>query len=230
MDINIYQFIEGAKKAEGLTVIIDVFRAYTTACYLFANNAGSIYVTSEVEKARSLAKNIEESILIGERNGIKLEGFDYGNSPYIISKNNFNNKNIVFTTSAGTKGIINAKKAEKIITGSFVNASAVASYIKNKKPEKVSLVAMGINGIKKADEDILLAEHLKKLLQNKKTLSQDEIRTKLRYPAGTKFFNDETQKDMPKEDFEYSLKIDRFNFILKANKISDNVFQLNLIK
>jgi 2-phosphosulfolactate phosphatase len=230
MNINIYQFIKGAKEAEGLTVIIDVFRAYTTACYLFANNAKSIYITSEVEKARNLAKNIGNSILIGERKGIKLDGFDYGNSPYIISKNNFNNKNIIFTTSAGTKGIINAKKADQIITGSFVNVSAVARYIKDKNPEKVSLVAMGINGVKRADEDILLAEYLKKLLQNTKTLSQEEIRKKLRYPAGDKFFNSDTQKDMPKEDFEYSLKIDKFKFVLKAKKISDNVFQLNLFK
>lgn len=230
MNINIYQFIEGAKRAEGLTVIIDVFRAYTTACYLFANGAESIYVTSKVEKARSLAKNINNSILIGERNGIKLEGFDYGNSPYIISKNNFKNKNIIFTTSAGTKGIINAEKADQIITGSFVNVSAVAQYIKDRNPEKVSLVAMGINGVKRADEDILLAEYLKKLLQNGKLLSQDEIRKKLRHPAGNKFFNDETQKDMPEQDFEYSLTIDNFKFVLKAEKYEDNVFQLNLIK
>ncbi len=230
MNINIYQFIDGAKRATGLTVIIDVFRAYTTACYLYNNNAESIYVTSKVEKARNLAEDIENSILIGERNGIKLEGFDYGNSPYIISKNDFTNKNIIFTTSAGTKGIINAKNAKQIIVGSFVNISTVAQYISDQNPEKVSLVAMGVNGVKRADEDMLFAEQVKNMLLNKNTLSQDEVRNKLRHPAGDKFFNDETQGDMPEQDFEYSLTIDKFKFLLKAEKYDDNVFQLNVIQ
>jgi len=229
MNINIYQFIDGAKRAKGLTVIIDVFRAYSTACYLFNNNAESIYVTSKIERARNMAEKIQNSILIGERNGIKLEGFDYGNSPYIISKNDFTNKNIIFTTSAGTKGIINAKNAVQIIVGSFVNISAVARYIKKQNPDIVSLVAMGRNGVKRADEDMLFAEQVKNLLLNKNILSQNEVRNKLRHPAGEKFFNDKTQIDLPKEDFKYSLILDKFDFVLKAEKFDDDVYQLNLI-
>lgn len=144
MKIDIYQFIEGAKKAEGLAVIIDVFRAFSTSAYLLANGAQAIYTVSEVDTARNLAKQLENNVLVGERNGIKLPGFDYGNSPYLVSSQNFKEKNIILTTSAGTKGIINADQAEEIITGSFVNVSAVADYINQKNFKKFLWLPWGL--------------------------------------------------------------------------------------
>src|SRR6056297_1980469 len=134
MEIKTHQFISGAKKAEGLTVIIDVFRAYTTASYLFAAGAEEIYVVAEIEKAESLSRELNNPVLIGERKGIKIKGFDYNNSPYFISQHDFSGNQIVLSTSAGTKGIINAEKADQILTGSFVNISATADYIREKNP------------------------------------------------------------------------------------------------
>ncbi len=188
MEINTYQFISGAKKAEGLTVIIDVFRAYTTAAYLFEQGAEDIYVVSKVKTAEKLRNKLDNPVLIGERKGIKLNGFDYNNSPYFISQKNFDDCQVILSTSAGTKGIINADKADEIITGSFVNISAAAEYIKEKDPEKLSLVAMGNNGITEAEEDLLYAATLEQLLTDQKTLSQSVIRDKLLESAGSRFF------------------------------------------
>ncbi|MFW6000992.1 MAG: 2-phosphosulfolactate phosphatase [Halanaerobium sp.] len=226
MKIKKYQFISGAKKAEGLTVIIDVFRAYTTAAYLFEQGAEEIYIVSKVETAEYLRDQLKNPVLIGERKGIKLKGFDYNNSPYFISQNNFDDHQIILSTSAGTKGIINAENADEIITGSFVNISATANYIKNKDPEIVSLVAMGNNGIREAEEDLLYADTLEKLIKNREIPSQTSIRKKLLESAGKRFFNENTQSEMPKQDFYYSLTLDRFNFIIKAHKYAEDIYQL----
>lgn len=226
MKIKTLKFLEGAAKAEGLTVIIDVFRAYTTAAYLFSNQAEKIFIVSKLETARKLKAKLDDPILIGERKGIKIEDFDYNNSPYFISQSNFAGKEIILSTSAGTKGIIAAENADQIITGSFVNLKAAAEYIKARNPELVSLIAMGNNGVSKADEDNLYAQELKKLLNGKRTLAEAEIKRRLRSPAGDRFFREETQSEMPKEDFEYCLKINKFDFVIKALKIDTDIYQL----
>lgn len=226
MKIKTFKFLEGAAKAEGLTVIIDVFRAYTTAAYLFANQAEKIFIVSKVETARKLKEELNNPVLIGERKGIKIEDFDFNNSPYFISQHNFMGKEIILSTSAGTKGIIAAENAAEIITGSFVNIAAAAEYIKSQKPEIVSLVAMGNNGVSEADEDNLYADQLANLLKGKKTLIQAEIKARLRSPAGDRFFAVETQSEMPKQDFEYCLKLNKFDFVIRADQIDSDIYQV----
>lgn len=226
MKIKKFKFLNGASKAEGLTVIIDVFRAYTTAAYLFAKQAKKIFIVSRVETAAKLKKELANPVLIGERKGIKVEGFDFNNSPYFVSQHNFKGKEIILSTSAGTKGIIAAKNATEIVTGSFVNIKATADYIKNKKPELVSLVAMGNNGVTEADEDNLYAQELEKILKGEKISTEPEIKSELRSPAGDRFFAEATQSEMPKEDFDYSLKINNFNFVIKAEKKEADIYQL----
>ena len=125
-NINILHLIEGAKQAKGLTVIIDVFRAFSLECYLYDMDVRQIRPVGTIEEAFSLRQRIQNSILIGERHGIKCDGFDYGNPPSAILKKDIVGKTIIHTTSAGTQGIVNTAYASEIITGSLVNAKAVA--------------------------------------------------------------------------------------------------------
>lgn len=122
MEIRILELIEGAKKAEGLTVIIDVFRAFSLECYLYARGASAVFPAGSVEEARHMKQVHPEYLLIGERRGRRCEGFDYGNSPSQTRNADLSGKKIVHTTSAGTQGIVNAVHAEEILTGSLVNA------------------------------------------------------------------------------------------------------------
>ena len=160
MDIEILQLIEGARQAKGLTVIIDVFRAFSTACYVVRNGAGGIIPVGDVELAYKLKEENPDYVLMGERQGKMLPGFDYGNSPTDIQDVDFSGKTVIQTTSAGTQGFANAKGAEELISGSFVNAEAIAAYIEKKSPAEVSLVCMGTWAIKPAEEDTLCAEFI----------------------------------------------------------------------
>ena len=79
--INILRLIEGAKQAQGLTVIIDVFRAFSVECYLYDMGVKEVRPVGTIEEAFKLRDTISDSLLVGERQGKKCEGFDYGNSP-----------------------------------------------------------------------------------------------------------------------------------------------------
>lgn len=104
-----------------------------------------------------------------------LEGFDYGNSPTQIENIDFSGKTVVHTTSSGTQGIANAQNAKEILTGSLVNAKAIAEYIKMQNPEDVSLVCMGNGGLSEAEEDTLCAKYIKSLLEGKNPDLDKEI-------------------------------------------------------
>lgn len=218
MTIKILELISGAKGATGLTVIIDVFRAFTTECYVFNNGAEKIFPVGDIDLAYRLKNENPDYVLMGERGGVIQPGFDYGNSPTIIENVDFIGKTVVHTTSAGTQGIANATGADEIITGSFVNAGALVNYIRRKAPEHVSLVAMGHAGIRPTDEDTLLAMYLKNELENEPN-DFGNIVTHLRnYESAQKFFDPEMDW-APERDFELCMNLNRFDFVLRAEAV-----------
>lgn len=225
MPITIHHFISGARSATGLAVIIDVFRAFSTACYVFANGSERIIPVGELGEAYRLKKENPHFVLIGERNGKKQPGFDYGNSPTEIEGVDFSGKTVVQTTSAGTQGLVNATSADEIITGSFVNAGAIVEYIRRKQPRTVSLVAMGKNGSETALEDNLCAEYLKKALEGQPSDFGDIYHELLQGGAGRDFF-DPAKDWMPQTDFELCLKLNRFDFILRVEKVAQGLVHL----
>lgn len=217
MEIEILQLLEGAKRARGIAVVIDVLRAFSVEAYIMSRGAEKIFPVADVEEARALKKQNPDYILVGERNGYKLEGFDFGNSPTAVSGFDFKGKTAVHTTSAGTQGLANAKNADEILTGSLVNAKAIAKYIKSKNPKYVSLVCMGIRTIREAPEDTLCANYIKSLLLGKPFDIDSEI-LRLREVCDQRFFQPELQNEFPETDFILATNYDKFDFVLRLEK------------
>lgn len=215
MNIEIKHLIEGAKEAKGIVVIIDVFRAFSVEAYLANNNAYRIYPVGDKEIAYKCKEKDNSVILIGERKGIKLPDFNHGNSPSEIENIDFTGKKIIHTTSSGTQGIANAISAEEILTGSLVNAKAIANYIKQKSPENVTLVPMGLGGKEDSDEDTLCAYYIKSLLEGREIDISDKIE-KLKTTSGAKFFDKSKNDVFPQRDFYLCTDINKFNFVLKV--------------
>ena len=215
MDIKILHLIEGAKKAEGLTVIIDVFRAYSVEAHLLSCGAEKIIPLADKELAYRLKEENPHMILVGERHGKTLPGFDMGNSPAAVLKYGVKDKTVIHTTSAGTQGIANALNADEILGCALVNAKATADYIKGRNPKKVSLVCMGNEGVEPNAEDTLCAKYIKSLLENKPINMEKELEALRQDPDAVKFFNPDTQHIYPKEDYPLCVDLDKFNFILK---------------
>ena len=217
MRIKRLSLVDGAKQATGLAVVIDVFRAFTTDAYVMGNGAERIYPVEKVEEAFTLKNQHPDWVLIGEREGKQVPGFDYGNSPYDIKDIDFNGRTVIQTTSAGTRGLFNAYNADEILPGSFVMADAIVDYIKRRNPETLSLVAMGWSGREKAPEDEYLAQYIEEKLRGI-TPDFDHMKAEIRkHPEGAKFF-DKAQPNFKEGDFHCAMDLNRFSFCLKLVK------------
>ncbi|MCW3992210.1 MAG: 2-phosphosulfolactate phosphatase [Candidatus Bathyarchaeota archaeon] len=217
MRIERLSLISGARRARGLAVIIDVLRAFTTAAYAMANGAEGIIPIGCLEEAFELKRLHPGWVLMGERGGRRVEGFDYGNSPFKVRDVDLTGKTVIQSTGAGTQGVVNAKGAKKLILGSFVTAGAIVRHIQRARPRLVSLVAMGSRGVARSVDDELCASYIEDALMEK-TPDFEEIRRLIRgSPSGAKFF-DPAQPQYREEDFHMALELDRFDFILMAER------------
>ena len=223
MIINILNGIEGSKQATGLTVIIDVFRAFSLEAYIMNKEPLVLRPVSDKEIPLIKKKENNEIVIIGERHAIKLDGYDYGNSPTELNDINLKDKIIYHTTSAGTQGIANATNADEIITGSLVNAKAIAEYIRRINPSKVSLVAMGREGGIPSEEDTLCANYIKSLLDGNDIDLTNDIEH-LKNNGGKAFFEDEYKDFLPRDDFYYCTDINKFNFVLKVERDNEGLY------
>jgi len=228
MNIEIMEFAEGARNARGLTVIIDVFRAFSVECYAYDSGAVKIVATGSTEEAFRLGRKYTNSLLVGERNEKKVDGFDLGNSPTEILQADLNGRIVIHSTTAGTNGLINAVNSDIVITGSFVNASAIAGYINEIKPDQVSLVAMGYRATESAEEDLLCAEYIKALTGGQKPDFTDRL-SNLRFTSGKRFFLPENSDFSPPTDFFLCTIPDRFNFVLKGTRRVDGNIDIEKI-
>ncbi|MCL4484282.1 MAG: 2-phosphosulfolactate phosphatase [Bacteroidetes bacterium] len=214
MQIEILQLTEGAKKAKGTTVVIDVFRAFSTACYLFAAGAEKIIPVEQIEEAFRLKEQIPGALLLGERSEKKVEGFDFGNSPTHLLPHDFSGRTIIMTTSSGTKGLMNAKGADEVLSGSFVNAGAIINYLKKKNPEKISLVCMGYEGRTPTQEDTFLAEYIRAKIVGL-PIDFEQMKEKLRMGDGARLLDPANNEWSPATDFDLCLDLNKFDFVLK---------------
>ena len=227
MEISILQGIEGAKAAKGLTVIIDVFRAFSLEAYLFDMGAEKIIPIGNSDTAYALKKENPDFILAGERGGKIMPGFDTGNSPSQLAGLNVLGKTVVHTTSAGTQGIANATGADEILGASLLTAKATAEYIKKSGAEVVSLVCMGLAGVEETEEDTLCARYIKSVIEGDKIDFPSEIDI-LKNTSGAKFF-DKSQADVfPEKDFHMCTIVDKFDFVLKLVNKNESIYMIKV--
>ena len=226
MNIEIFHLIEGAKQADGLVVVIDVFRAFSMECWLYALGAREIRPVGSIEETFAWKQKDAGCVLVGERHGRKIDGCDLGNSPSSINPDLICGRRVIHTTSAGTQGVTNAVHADEIITGSFVNAGAIADYILKKSPDKVSLVCMGKEGLALAEEDELCAVYLKALLTGEEIPDIDDRLKSLRTGGGRHFFDPSLREVFPEKDFWMCIDRDRFDFVLQVRRDRDGLISV----
>lgn len=118
---------------ESIVVIIDILRATSAICTAFHHGAEKIIPVAKVEEALALK---QQGFLAGaERDAVKVEGFDFGNSPYDYMGDHVKGQTIVLTTTNGTQAIEAAKHAYKVVVGAFTNITALCDFlVKEQRP------------------------------------------------------------------------------------------------
>ena len=167
MEIRLASLTDGAAQAVGTVVIIDVYRAFTTAAVALARGARRIVMVDSLEAALAHRRAGLGRYCIGERRGARPPDFDFGNSPAEMATAAVAGETLIQTTTNGTAGIAAASGAERVYAGAFVSAEATVATIRRAQPAVVSLVAMGREGRNRADEDELCALYLRSRLEGR---------------------------------------------------------------
>lgn len=190
----------------------------TVECFLMSRGTKKLFPVGDVQTAWDYKVSHPDTILCGERGGAIIDGFDLGNSPSAIEHLDFTGKAVIHTTSAGTQGIANASGADEILGGCLYNSEATARYIKDKNPDYVSLVCMGLAGERPTDEDTLCAMYIKSLLEGNPLEDMEQRIASLKLTDGAKFFDPVQQNVFPQRDFALSTIVGSCPFILRLTR------------
>ena len=141
--------------SQGVAAVIDVLRATTVITRAIDAGAATVAVCGEIDEALELAAAAQpRPLLCGERFCQPIEGFDLGNSPAEYHRERVAGKNLLMTTTNGTRAVLAAAGFDAILAASFNNLAAVVRYLAG-QPE-VSLICAGTDG-EPTEEDLLLA-------------------------------------------------------------------------
>jgi 2-phosphosulfolactate phosphatase len=217
MRVTVVDHVAGAQSAQGIAVVIDVFRAFSVAAYAFSRGAATVIPIAAVEDARELKRQHPDWLLIGERHARKLPGFDCGNSPADLEQLDLVGRTLIHTTHAGTQGLTNALQADEVLTGALVNAGAIVRYLQARRPEIVTIVRMGHEARENSDEDDICAELLRSRLVGE-PMPIDGIRERLRGASSAQKFFDPACDWAPERDFELCTRVDEFDFVLQLDR------------
>jgi len=225
MKVEILHGIDGINKKAEAYVIIDVFRAFSTAYYLFYLGVEKIILASTPDAARKI-KEGTDFILVGEVGGKPFDGCDFGNSPYHVLKEGkmrWQGETVILRTSAGVQGVIRAAEYSKnVYATSFPGAKALSEHLRKMNYSDIKIVAMGENGRMPTPEDDTCAEYLKSLLLKKVFNWLDMLMIIIQADSFKKFFIQE--EGFPPQDPALCLQRDIFDFVIKARKEEGQLF------
>jgi 2-phosphosulfolactate phosphatase len=202
--------------ADGLVIVIDVIRAFTTAAFAFAAGAEKIILVGTVEEAFNIHARHPEYLLMGEVDGYPIGGFHFGNSPVEIAQQDLTGKTLIQRTSSGTQGVVNSINAERILTSSFVVAKATLQRIMQAKPAKVTFVITGLRH--GGHEDWALADYLEACLDQANVQPQPYLQRVLESPSARRAFEEVSNPVCSKADLDTVIQLDRFPFAMEVFK------------
>jgi 2-phosphosulfolactate phosphatase len=215
LQIQRLSLLDGAKRARGLTVVIDVFRAFSTAAYAFHRGAREVVLVAGVDEALALRERWPDALVMGEVHGRRVPGFDFGNSTTAIATADLAGRRLIQRTSAGTQGVVAAAAgADTLLLGSLVCAGAIVRYVEREGPSLVSLVAMGVRAERPAAEDEACAELLAARLEHRSLDERALLDGVVHGGAGVRF--EEDSEDFPRSDLDYCLALDAFGFVMRV--------------
>jgi 2-phosphosulfolactate phosphatase len=211
MVTRIVEGIEGARGATGIVVVIDVFRAFTTAAYAFAAGITEIELVTTVEEGFAA-----QGFRMGEVGGRLIPGFDHNNSPSQLRGRRLDGR-AVLRTGSGTQCVMAATRADEVWLGSLVVASATARALVGR--DEITLVASGRPH--EGEEDIACAEWIAAFLEGA-NISDEVVVTAIRESRAARKHRLE-DSDFPLQDVNCAAAIDTFKFAMKTERLAGRV-------
>ncbi|WP_290524057.1 2-phosphosulfolactate phosphatase [Alcanivorax sp.] len=198
MEIHIAQGHNPPHNIHGITVVIDVIRAFTTCHHAFRKGLRCIWPVASAEQAFALRdEHLPDALLAGEVEALPIKGFDFGNSPWEMDHAELADREIILRTTNGVAATLRARDSREVLVAGLINAEATANYLRELTPPTVVLVASHPTG----DEDVACAEYIRHLLGGEGISYEAARERTLNARAAQKFFNGSHPRLRP-EDIE----------------------------
>jgi len=204
-----------------IVVIIDVLRATSAICTAFEYGVEKIIPVATVEEA---LKYKEKGFLVGaERDGMQLDGFDFGNSPLSYMTEAIKGRSVVLTTTNGTQAIDVSKNAYQVVVGSFLNLGAICKWLLA-QDKNVLLLCSGWKGRFNLEDAMFAGAVADELSAHPgfESLGDSALACKYLYQSAKvnpyKFLSHSSHKERLaalnlKEDIKYCMQVDKTDVI-----------------
>ena len=192
-----------------IAVVVDVLRAFSTECIAFERGAKAILLVSDADAAFRVKQANPEYLLVGETNGLPIEGFDFGNSPTELASVDVEGKILVHKTTAGvpaTLRALNNTEVDRVFVTGLMTAKLTADHAVQLGP--VQYIASDPSG----DEDIACIDYMRGEIN----LSRTRQRIVASY-AAQKFVHD-NHSDFPRSDLDMCLRERDNGFVMEVRR------------
>ncbi len=209
--------LDDCADATGTVVVIDVLRAFTTAAVALHRGAARIELVADAGEAFARRREDPALLLAGEVDGRPVPGFDLSNSPVAMAAADVAGRTLVMRTTAGTQGVVRARRADRLLATSFAVASATARAIAD--DPAVTFVVTGAHSGLDGDEDRACADLIVAQLAAGGPVDPAAHVARVRASdAGRLFLDDDTQPWFDPADLEHAVVVDRFDFAMGVQR------------
>lgn len=200
---------------DGVVVVIDVLRAFTTAALALDRGATAVRCVATVAEALAERAAHPGSLAMGEVGGRAVDRFNLSNSPSELLEADVEGRLLVHRTTSGTQGVVAAAPgATALYAASFVCAGATARAVAAHEPSDVTLVVTGVD-TRDGDEDRACADYLTALLQGRRPDPAPYL-TRVRSADAAAPFLPDDDPDYPASDLDHAAALDAVGFALRA--------------
>lgn len=168
--------IKDSKLENKVAIVIDMFRATSVITTALSNGCREVIPFLTIEETKEYAETLSKNqyVLGGERNAIKIDGFDLSNSPLEYTTEVVEGKSVLMTTTNGTRTLAKSKAAERIFIAAMINGKAVAEKLLELNKDVV-IINAGTNGNFSMDDYICSGYIINEMLKVKKNIELTDI-------------------------------------------------------
>lgn len=216
LHIDIFQGHEPSLPDSDVNVVIDVIRAFTTTHVAFERGVCEILLAGEVDEARALGEAHPNHLLAGERDAIKIDGFDLGNSPWEVSRRDLDGRGLILTTTNGVRATLHAMGGARTLVTGYRSAAQTAAWLGARaaagEVERVNLIASDPTG----DDDVACAEFIRRRVLGRDGVEHAEVVRRIRACESAQKFLDPTRKKFDHRDIALCTTPRRPGFVMEA--------------
>jgi 2-phosphosulfolactate phosphatase len=203
---------------EGVVVVIDVLRSFTTAAYAFAGGARAVVPAHTLDEINELRSRYPRSLTTGAHGGgAQVQGLDFGNSPSQVSGLDLSGVTLIQYTAGGVRGLIDCDHASEVLAGSLVCAHATAAYIHRLDADTVTFVITGLWTDRDGDEDHACADLIEAYLLGRSP-DVTAYERRVRQSDFGRRFGDPAYPHLPVSDLDHAATANCFGFAMPMRR------------